>query len=532
MTTQDMLNQLGLNEEQFYALYPTEAAFKKANPQMYKMLKGGEKPKPQYTGQPTESQFFDFGELPQGPIGFYQNGGSKERFQSAYQNWVNNLYDRGYGDYSNNYADSDKLRYQRAWEKAATETGMPKSRVQEEMMRWKAAGLDNEDITQKLVSRLALINSDEPFPKNLTGFTAEGYSLADAMNLFDPWNSVRLLTHWGTDKDDKRVKAIKEFNKKKGGMPCFECGGYMQAGGDTTTYMEKFFPNQPVMMGSDSLYRTNPATGESVPVYKDFFSRQETFDPRAKKLIPITAQPSPEYRKVGPGFFQEGGTQGFTSEDFQQRPVNNLLKFTNAAAQKAILKQELEDAFANMNPSMMRNGGSLKQYQTGEEVGMMGPENFNYEMFFDGARPTRMPIRMPFYQQMSDEEMGNKMKMGAKSRDEEMLKKTNTPGLESYLGDLGLMNLDFYTNIGNADERKNYQDYLKRQSSAENSFNTFGKGSRGDYYTNMSAGTHFRPDDMNPYTRRDSFQLGGEYEMSDEEIEQFLAMGGKIEYLD
>jgi hypothetical protein len=389
MTTENILNQLGLTEDQFYALYPTEDSFKKANPDLYKMLKGGVKPKPQYTGQPTESEFYNFGGLPQGPIGFY----------------------------------------------------------------------------------------------------------------------------------------------KSGGQPCFECGGSkMQAGGDTLKYREQFYPNTPVMMGTDTMYRTSPS-GEMLPIYKDYFSKQETFDPRAKRLMPIQDQSlspmgnpegSPVYRKVGPGFFQDGGTQGFTSENFQQRPINNLLKFTNAAAQKAMLKEELENAFNTMNPSMMFQGGG--------ESNMMGPENFNYDMFLAGANPTMMPtvpITGSGYGNISDED-----RMLMRMNKQNQTTQVPNPGLSPYMGDIALMNLDFYTNLFNADERNNFKNYKNAQSSAENSFNSFGKGSRGDYYSNMSAGTHFRPDQMNPMTRRDSYQVGGEYEMTDEEIQQFLAMGGTIEYID
>ena len=65
MKKKDILN--GMSEEEFYRLYPTEEA--------YKMAKGGSLSGAPHNGQPTANQFFDFGYMPQQPVGFYQDGG-------------------------------------------------------------------------------------------------------------------------------------------------------------------------------------------------------------------------------------------------------------------------------------------------------------------------------------------------------------------------------------------------------------------------------------------------------------------------
>ncbi len=75
-------------------------------------------------------------------------------------------------------------------------------------------------------------------------------------------------------------------------------------------------------------------------------------------------------------------------------------------------------------------------------------------------------------------------------------------------------------------------------------------GDRGNYNVNNSAGSHFRPNATgatvdpwgnanmkgqmgNPYyTAAEGGQMGGEVEMTDEEIQQFLQMGGQLEILD
>jgi hypothetical protein len=104
--------------------------------------------------------------------------------------------------------------------------------------------------------------------------------------------------------------------------------------------------------------------------------------------------------------------------------------------------------------------------------------------------------------------------------------------------------------LASGDERKNAEDAQQKYMDPNYWSISRPGGDKGNYNINESAGSHFRPNATgasvdpwgnanrkgqidNPYyTAQEGGQLGGEVEMTDEEIMQFLEMGGDLEILD
>jgi len=84
-------------------------------------------------------------------------------------------------------------------------------------------------------------------------------------------------------------------------------------------------------------------------------------------------------------------------------------------------------------------------------------------------------------------------------------------------------------------QRKQYEEKLKKRQNADAVFTplAMNMNSRGDYDKNSGL---FRPDDMVPVQFRGysgaNLRQGGEYYMTDAEIQNFLKMGGQIEIID
>ena len=91
--------------------------------------------------------------------------------------------------------------------------------------------------------------------------------------------------------------------------------------------------------------------------------------------------------------------------------------------------------------------------------------------------------------------------------------------------------------------RRMYDDQVRKLGNTDVMFDPVATGVTadfGDYTLNNSVGTNFRPNSL--YTRDQGnntqnrsgmgyFQEGGEYELTEEEIQQILKNGGEIEYL-
>ncbi len=97
----------------------------------------------------------------------------------------------------------------------------------------------------------------------------------------------------------------------------------------------------------------------------------------------------------------------------------------------------------------------------------------------------------------------------------------------------GIAGLNLATNIFSQDERRNAEKNLKKQFKAENIFSSRHDEDRGDYTTNYG---YFRPDQQsvgNMVTGKNGgqYQEGGEYDLSDEEIQKLRKGGYTIEFI-
>jgi hypothetical protein len=86
--------------------------------------------------------------------------------------------------------------------------------------------------------------------------------------------------------------------------------------------------------------------------------------------------------------------------------------------------------------------------------------------------------------------------------------------------------------INKAREDKRYEDFMQKQTLADNQFMPYSDVMRkGDYTVNQAYSNPMLATMASPYGG-DIYQYGGDVYMSDEEIEEFLKAGGQIEYLD
>lgn len=114
--------------------------------------------------------------------------------------------------------------------------------------------------------------------------------------------------------------------------------------------------------------------------------------------------------------------------------------------------------------------------------------------------------------------------------------------------DWGLAGMSMLSSLGEGNERKALEEQMKQRMLGDAVFEPMGAGdaSRGTWTVNRG---DFRPDQQTPVQYQGwnqgmigspmvqgryggQYQEGGEYYMTDAEIEQFMAMGGSIEYLD
>ncbi len=105
----------------------------------------------------------------------------------------------------------------------------------------------------------------------------------------------------------------------------------------------------------------------------------------------------------------------------------------------------------------------------------------------------------------------------------------------------GLAGLNTLSTFGESMDARRNQEIMEQRMNADALFQpiTAGAASRGTYDPNTGA---FRPNQMTPVQFSGmnfgqigspmSFKQGGEYDLSKEEIQQILAMGGTIEYID
>jgi hypothetical protein len=126
---------------------------------------------------------------------------------------------------------------------------------------------------------------------------------------------------------------------------------------------------------------------------------------------------------------------------------------------------------------------------------------------------------------IGDSELAGGPQIGDPQKEDE--KFWNISPLETALVGLGALG-----SVNSMLEKRNYEgDYnrmLRSRGNTDNKYNAnVPMGSKGDYTLNVGLGNNFRPD-KTTYGR---YQEGGEYQMSQEELDAFIASGGEVEIL-
>lgn len=120
--------------------------------------------------------------------------------------------------------------------------------------------------------------------------------------------------------------------------------------------------------------------------------------------------------------------------------------------------------------------------------------------------------------------------------------KRSAAGAGQDWADWGLAGMSMISSFGEQNERKALEEQMKQRMLGDAVFQPNGAGdaSRGTWTTNSGA---FRPDQMTPVqfqgwnqgmigSPMTQYQQGGEYYLSDDEIDEIMRMGGNVEYLD
>ncbi len=120
--------------------------------------------------------------------------------------------------------------------------------------------------------------------------------------------------------------------------------------------------------------------------------------------------------------------------------------------------------------------------------------------------------------------------------------KRSGPGASRDWADWGIAGMSMLSSIGEKNEREELEKQMSARMSGDNVFQPigFGDASRGSWTVNRG---DFRPDDNTPVqfsganmgmigSPYQQFQMGGEYVLSDQEINTILQMGGEIEFID
>lgn len=201
-----------------------------------------------------------------------------------------------------------------------------------------------------------------------------------------------------------------------------------------------------------------------------------------------------------------------------------LLKFMQLAGQ--VGPQEDPDRQLPFNPvDLANNPGAFNPYLP-ENQPMYDPTNVGTDYF------QRSP--MDYNGQDQNDQTGN---LGADDgyTEQKMTFKRKTRYNNEDLVNASMVGANFLAGIAENKQKQAYADKLAARQNADAVFTplAMGMNSRGDYEKNSGL---FRPDDMVPVQFRGfsgaNMKLGGEYYMDEDEIQNFLKMGGQIEIID
>lgn len=175
------------------------------------------------------------------------------------------------------------------------------------------------------------------------------------------------------------------------------------------------------------------------------------------------------------------------------------------------------------NEPQYRNGGQMfYMAQDGTEIPRINPIRTLSQVDYNTLQDQSIPIR-------NDQSARLDINQSRRYNPEEVV-------------NWSLAGVDVLTNMFNQDDRNAAKKREQELYGAENNFLTRPGGDRGEYgQTGMYTG-EFVPNQMTPvqfsgkgpsqYKCGGQYEEGGEYEMTEEELAEFIANGGEVEYID
>jgi hypothetical protein len=204
-------------------------------------------------------------------------------------------------------------------------------------------------------------------------------------------------------------------------------------------------------------------------------------------------------------------------------------------------EQELKDIEAYMEEK--KYGGELEKYQAGKEYTDKLGTSYEYDWGVDEEEEKsnffnifRNPNRDYGYSR----EDGTQIRMNRRGDEKIDLAGTYANAFKANPWATGIGTAARALDLGaraklainEAREDKRFEDFMQKQTLADNQFMPYSDVMRkGDYTVNQAYSNPMLATMASPYGG-DIYQYGGDVYMSDEEIQEFLKAGGQIEYLD
>jgi hypothetical protein len=291
-----------------------------------------------------------------------------------------------------------------------------------------------------------------------------------------------------------------DYDPNKGNM-----SQQRQAGGPIN--MEQFFQSQ--MNSPQSLPQGTPMYGNTTAGQQVFQSPYSVNDPSMMQPDPMLQQYQNEPSVMGPMN--------------QQQPLSPPMYGNTTQGQQLIPRYNPNLAYGGQHTGRNQyKGGNPLYQQGGGYVQPMDPTQMNTI----NNTPMVPPITGAFTYGPSSGKIVEKYKRGY-----------NPEEAVAW----GMAGMNAIASIPEAIDARKNEEKMKSRMFGDALFNPMQAGdvSRGDYETNRGT---FRPDDHVPtqFTGQNfgqigspvQYEQGGEYDLTDAEIQQIMAMGGTVEYID
>jgi hypothetical protein len=205
-------------------------------------------------------------------------------------------------------------------------------------------------------------------------------------------------------------------------------------------------------------------------------------------------------------------------------------------------KEEQQLIIERAKAAVKKYGGELEKYQTGQEYTDKLGKSYDYDWGIDEEEKSNFfnMFRNPNRDYGYTREDGAQIRMNRRGDEKIDLAGTYAnafranpwaTGIGTASKALGL-GLGAKLAINEAREDNKFEDFMQKQTLADNQFMPYSDVMRkGDYTVNQAYSNPMLATMASPYGG-DIYQYGGDVYMSDEEIQEFLKAGGQIEYLD